>query len=209
MYERMTFWYWLGYNLSKLLARTLCSFRVVHPENIIEEGPAIFAMNHASNLDPPLAGICCQRAIFYLGKKELLDWPLLGPIFPQLNVIPVDAKNDRSALKAAIRVVKAGGGILIFPEGSRTLDGALQPARPGVGMLVAKTGAPVVPMRVFGSFEALPPGGNRFRRVPVTVVVGAPLRFPPVEGADRDAYKKISDRIMDAIAGLKRPEEEI
>ncbi len=206
LHERMTFWYLLGYSLSKLIARGVFDYRVVHPERIIEQGPAIFAMNHASYLDPPLAGICCQRAIYYLAKKELLDWPVLGPIFPDLNVIPVDSKNaDRSALKGLIRVVRAGGGALIFPEGARSLDGRLQPARPGIGMVVAKTLAPVVPMRVFGSFEAFPPGATRVRRVPITVVVGEPLRFAGEELEGREAYQKTSDRIMDAIACLEIP----
>ena len=79
----------------------------------------------------------------------------------KLNVIPVDQEGgDRSALKALIRLLRAGHGVLVFPEGSRTLDGNLQPALPGVGFVIAKTLAPVVPMRIFGAHEALPRGGE-------------------------------------------------
>ena len=113
----MTVWYWFGYSLSKAIAKTFFHYLVIGAENMIEEGPCIIAANHCSNLDPPLVGIACKRAIHYLGKKSLLDWPVLGPIFPQLNVIPVDQKNAaRSALMGAIRVVKSGGAVLIFPE---------------------------------------------------------------------------------------------
>jgi 1-acyl-sn-glycerol-3-phosphate acyltransferase len=204
----MTFWYLLGYSLSRGIAKTLFRYRVIGAENIIEEGPAVFAANHASFLDPPLAGIASRRGVHYLARKTLLDWPILGPILPELNVIPVDQENaDRSALMASIRVVRQGGAIVVFPEGSRTLDGNLQPAQPGVGLIVAKTGAPVVPMRLFGSFEAFPRGRAKLRLVPITVVVGKPLFFTSEETSGRDAYQKTSDRIMDAVAALEIPEK--
>jgi 1-acyl-sn-glycerol-3-phosphate acyltransferase len=204
MQQRMTCWYLLGYSLSKAIAKTFFHYRVIGAENMIEEGPCIIAANHCSYLDPPLVGVACQRAIHYLARKSLLDIPVLGPILPQLNVIPVDQKNaDRSALMGAIRVVRNGGAVLIFPEGSRSPDGKLQPAQPGIGMIVAKTGAPVVPVRVFGSFEAFPRGRVTPRRVSITAIVGEALRFSAEEGADRATYKKISDCIMDTIADLK------
>ncbi len=204
MQQRMTFWYLLGYSLSKAIAKTFFSYRVIGAENIIEEGPAIIAPNHASFLDPPLAGVACKRAIHYLARKSLLDWPIMGPLMPEWNVIPVDPKNaERSALMGIIRVIRAGGAALIFPEGTRTPDGRLQPAQPGIGMIVAKTGAPVVPMRIFGSFDAFPRDRKTPRRVPITVVVGPPLRFEEGYLDGRGAYQKISDRVMDAIAGLK------
>ncbi len=200
----MTFWYLLGSSLSLAVGRAFFDYRVVGAENIIEKGPAILAANHASFLDPPLAGVASRRAIHYLARKSLLDWPVLGPILPELNVIPVDQKNaERSALMGLIRVIRAGGAALIFPEGSRTPDGNLQPAQPGIGLIVAKTGAPVVPMRIFGSFEAFPRDRWWPRRVPVTVVVGPALHFAPEECSDRAAYQKISHRIMDAVADLK------
>src|SRR5437764_13242234 len=99
-------WYWLGYNLSKLLARTLFSFRVIGRERIPKTGGFVLAMNHESFLDPPLAGICCDRDIHFLARKSLLEWPILGPIFPQLNVVPVNQERaDMSALKIVIKLV--------------------------------------------------------------------------------------------------------
>lgn len=201
----MTCWYLLGYSLSKALAKTLFHYRVVGAENLPEEGPCIIAANHCSYFDPPLVGVAFRRAIHYLARKTLLDIPVLGPILPQLNVIPVDQQNaDRSALMGAIRVVRDGGAVLIFPEGTRSPDGRLQPGQPGIGLLAAKTGAPVVPARVFGSFEAFPRGGRFPRRVPISVVVGRPLRFPDDGASDRGRYQKTSDRIMDAVAALQR-----
>lgn len=201
----MTSWYVFGYNLTQLLARVFFRFRVVHREKVIQDGPVILAMNHESYLDPPLAGIACRRAIYYLARKTLLEIPLLGPILPKLNVIPVDQEgNDRSALKALIRALKAGHGVLVFPEGSRTLDGQLQPGLPGVGFVIAKTLAPVVPMRIFGAHEALPREGGKLRLRPITIVVGDPIRFTAedVAGNGRQVYPRLSQRVMDAIAQL-------
>ena len=201
MQQRMTFWYLLGYSLSKTLAKTFFNYRVIGAENIIEEGPCIIAANHCSYLDPPLVGVACKRAIHYLARKSLLDVPILGPILPELNVIPVDQKNaDRSALMGAIRVIRNGGAVLIFPEGTRSPDGNLQPAQPGIGMIVAKTGAPVVPVRISGSFEAFPRGASWPHLAPVRISVGPALYFEGSEADERGLYQKTSDRIMDAIA---------
>lgn len=202
----MSPWYVFGYNLTGLIARIFFRFRVLHPERVIQEGPVILAMNHESYFDPPLAGIACRRAIYFLARKSLLDIPLLGRVLPKLNVIPVDQEGgDRSALKALIRALRADQGVLVFPEGSRTLDGNLQPASPGVGFVIAKTLAPVVPMRIFGAHRALPRGGGKLRLCPITIVVGEPLRFSAVdlEGSGREVYQGLSERVMSAIAALE------
>jgi len=200
----MTFWYLLGYSLSKGIAKTFFNYRVAGAENLIEEGPCIVAANHCSYLDPPLVGVAFRRGIHYLARKTLLDWPVLGPIFPQLNVIPVDQKNaDRSALMGTIRVVREGGAVLIFPEGTRSPDGKLQAGQPGIGMIAAKTGAPVLPARIAGSFEAFPRGdtGRGLRAVPISVSFGPPLQFKAATG--RADYAQIGVEVMQAIARIQ------
>jgi 1-acyl-sn-glycerol-3-phosphate acyltransferase len=173
---------------------------------MIQSGPVIVAMNHQSYLDPPLAGNACDRAIYFLARRSLLTVPVLRWLLPKLNVIPVNQEGiDRSALKALIQVIKAGNGALVFPEGSRTLDGNLQPGLPGIGLVIAKTLAPVVPMRIFGAHEALPRGGGRMRFRSITVVVGEPIHFTASDLQDRgkDVYARLSQRVMDAIAALR------
>src|SRR4029079_4006801 len=203
--RRMNFYYWVGYHLSRLTGRLLFRFRVIHRERMIQSGPVILAMNHQSYLDPPLAGSTCDRAIYFLARRTLLDVPLLGWVLPKLNVIPVNQEGvDRSAIKAVIRVLQAGNGVLVFPEGSRTLDGNLQPALPGLGLIIAKTLAPVVPMRIFGAREALPRGGGRLRFSRITIVVGHPIYFTAqdVKDGGKEIYAQLSQRVMDAIAAL-------
>jgi len=173
---------------------------------MINEGPVILASNHQSYLDPPLVGNAADRAIYFLARNTLLNVPLLGRILPKLNVIAVDQEgNDRSALKALIRILRSGNGALVFPEGSRTLDGKLQPALPGLGLVIAKTLAPVVPMRIFGADKALPRGSGRLRLHPITVVVGEPIRFTAadLEPAGKQLYARLSNRVMEAIAAIK------
>ena len=199
-------YYFTVYHFTRFIARVFFRYQVIHPERIIQNGPVILAMNHQSYLDPPLAGIACDRAIYFLARKTLLDAPLLGWILPKLNVVPVDQEgNDRSALKAVIRILRAGHCTIIFPEGSRTLDGNLQPALPGIGLVIAKTLAPVVPMRIFGAHEALPRGRSTLRFCPITIVVGESIHFTPadIECGGRDIYQKLGQRVMDAIAALR------
>jgi 1-acyl-sn-glycerol-3-phosphate acyltransferase len=198
-------YYWLGYNLSRLIGRLFFRLRIIHRERMIQTGPVILAMNHQSYLDPPLAGIACDRAIYFLAKRTLIDVPVLGWLLPKLNVIPVNQEGiDRSAIKALIRVLKSGNAALVFPEGARTLDGNLQPAQPGVGLVIARTLAPVIPMRIFGAHEALPRGGGGLHFVPITVVIGEPIFFSEadLQSSGKNLYGQLSQRVMDAIAAL-------
>jgi 1-acyl-sn-glycerol-3-phosphate acyltransferase len=172
---------------------------------MINHGPVILASNHESYLDPPLVGSVADRAIFFLARKTLLAGPFFGWLLPKLNVIPVDQEGgDRSALKALIRILKAGEGTLVFPEGERTLDGRLRPALPGLGFVIAKTLAPVVPMRIFGARDAWPRGSARVRFRRITVVVGEPIYFTAadLQPPGKDIYQRLSQRVMDAIAAL-------
>jgi 1-acyl-sn-glycerol-3-phosphate acyltransferase len=200
-------YYWVCYNLLKLIGRIFFRLRYVHRERMIDHGPVILAANHQSFLDPGFAGAASHRAIYFLARRTLLDGPFLGWLLPKLNVIPVDSETgkDRTALKALIRILRAGQGTLVFPEGQRSPDGNLQPAQPGLGLVIAKTLAPVVPIRMFGAYEAWPIHEKWPRPGRITVVVGEPIHFteqdllPP----GKDLYLRLSQRVMDAIAALE------
>jgi 1-acyl-sn-glycerol-3-phosphate acyltransferase len=204
----MTPLYRIGYTLCNLVGKVAFDFKVYGRENLIEDGAAILASNHQSYLDPPCIGMACRNDIYYLARNTLYQRPLIGPLLKRLNTVPVDRdRGDVSSIKAIIRLLRSGHRVIIFPEGTRSSDGKLQPARAGLGMIIAKTLAPVVPVRVFGSFEALPRvGGLKLR--PVSVVVGKPMRFSEdaLKG-DRDVYQKLSNQVMEKIAGLELPAE--
>lgn len=206
--QSMNLVYNIGYTLSRWVATLLLSYRTHGAEKIPSEGGVILAANHTSFFDPPLVGIASQRAMWYLARKTLLDWPVLGPIFPSLNVIPVDRDgNDRTALKAIIRLLQDGEGVVLFPEGTRSPDGRLQRGKPGIGMIIAKSLAPVVPVRVFGAYEAYPKGAKSLQPTQVHVCFGDPLYFAAEECAanSRELYQELSDRVMAAIAAIADP----
>lgn len=206
--QSMNITYNIGYTLSRWLATVFYSYRAVGAENIPPDGPVILAANHTSFFDPPLVGIASKRAMWFLARKSLLDWPVLGPIFPAINVIPVDRDgNDRSALKNIIHLLDQGEGVVLFPEGTRSLDGKLQKAQPGLGMIVAKTLAPVVPSRVFGAFEAFPKGARGLGAGQISVCFGQPLYFNKKEHgqASRENYQAISDAVVAAIGRIPAP----
>jgi 1-acyl-sn-glycerol-3-phosphate acyltransferase len=200
--------YWFCRASAALVARTVFRYRAFGQENIVEDGPAIMAANHQSYLDPPLIGVTCRNELYYMARKTLFEKKLLGPLISRVNAFPVDlSRGDLAAVRTIINLLKDGHRTVIFPEGTRSRDGKIQPARPGIGMIIAKTLVPVVPMRIFGSFEAWPKGG-KIRPHRVTVVVGKPMRFSneDLNGSSREAYQRISERVLATIAAIEKPE---
>jgi 1-acyl-sn-glycerol-3-phosphate acyltransferase len=199
--------YWVGYAFCKTVAKVAFQYQAFGQENIIEDGPAIMAANHQSYLDPPLVGITCRAELYFLARKTLFENKFVGPILSRVNALPVDLSGaDLTAVRTIINLLRQGHRTVIFPEGTRSLTGEIQQARPGIGMIIAKTLAPVVPMRIFGSFEAWPKGG-KIRLSPVMVVVGKPIRFKKEDFVvkSREVYQKISEQVLTTIAAIERP----
>jgi len=178
---------------------------------IPRDGPVILAANHASNLDVPVIGSWLiprlGRRIHWLGKKELFDWPVIGWIAANGGVHPVDrGAADVEAFRLAQRILDEGHVLFVFPEGTRSPDGALQAARDGIALLALRTGAPIVPIGISGSDRVWPKG----QRLPhpggrVTVRIGRPFRpsdeLPPGT-ARSDAKRLTTGLIMGRIADL-------
>ena len=182
------------------------SLRVSGTRLFPKRGPYIVAANHLSNLDPILVGCFCPPFVSPMAKLELFSTPFMNWFLRSVNAIPLDrSRGDLSAFKAAFHVLETGGSLLMFPEGTRSPDGGFQKANPGVGMLVAKTGAAVVPCRVQGTFDALPKNSKKMRRTRISLTFGAPLTFaPPLPGQSaKEHYQTIGDRIMESIAALQ------
>jgi 1-acyl-sn-glycerol-3-phosphate acyltransferase len=179
-------------------------------------GAVILASNHASFLDPPLVGSGVRRGINYLARENLFRFPVMGWVLRQWQVVPVDRDGGGAAgLRAILDRLLSGGAIILFPEGTRTRDGKLQPARSGIGLTVIKSTAPVVPIRVFGTFEAY----GRHWRFPrprqVAVKYGQPMRFAQLRAEAmacskprlKEIYQQVADEIMVAIAKLEPYED--
>ena len=206
--------YRIAWNLFRLAYSTYFHWRVRGTENVPLTGPVILASNHASFLDPPLIGAALKRDLNYLGRESLFRFPVVGRILRSWNSVPVDRDGGGArGLRVILDRLLAGGGIILFPEGTRTPDGSLQPARSGIGLAVIKTEAPVVPVRVFGTFEAYGRHLTFPRPKRVSVVYGKPIDFSALRAEAKTCpkdrlkqiYQEVADRIMAEIALLKAP----
>ena len=207
----MKFWYFLGWTVSRIVFKLYFRFRVYDAQNVPLSGPVILAANHASYLDPPLVGSGLHRPINYLARATLFSvWPF-GWLLRQLNSVPVDRDGGGAAgLRAILDRLLAGGGIILFPEGTRTRDGKLQPARSGIGLTVIKSVAPVVPVRVFGTYEAFGRRHKFPRPHRVAVKYGKPMLFEALRQEAKtcpkprlkEIYQQVADQIMAEIECL-------
>lgn len=201
----MNFTYWLGKRLFHEAARGLFDLRIIGEEKMRFAGPALIACNHVSFLDPPFIGQAFDEPIHYFARKTLFDHPVAGWILREWQSIPIDRdKPDASSLKATIRFLRQGEKVLIFPEGTRSPDGTLQPAEAGVGLFIAKSKAPVLPIRIFGSYEAYPRGAKTLRPARITLVVGD-LWHPDLDSYQKEGkelYQALAQDVMQRIAEL-------
>lgn len=197
--------YWIGHRLFRAMARGFYDFRIVGAENLRFEGSAIVAANHVSFLDPPFIGQAFDEPLYFFARKTLFDHPLAGWLLKEWQSIPIDRdKPDTASLKATIRLLKSGKKVLMFPEGTRSPDGSLQPAEAGVGLFLAKTGAPVLPVRIFGTYEAYPRGARFLRPSSITLVVGRKYQpeLPAGVPHSRELYQTLADDVMQRISSL-------
>ncbi len=187
---------------------TLFRGEIVGLGNVPSNGPFLLAANHASFLDPPLVGCHVPRQISFFARKTLWRGGLASWWLNAVGCIPVDRDgSDVAAIKNVLRALSASRALVVFPEGTRSADGQLQPPKAGVGLIACRAQVPVVPARIFNSHRAL--GRDQALRLgtPVSVVYGRPL--VPTEyddpAAGKERYQRASEKIMAAIAALELP----
>ena len=210
--------YRLGWCSFRFLFAVYFRWRVYHPERVPRYGPVILAANHASYLDPPLVGAAIHRDIHYLARASLFRLPGVGALLRAVNAVPVDRDGGAGGgrgLRVILNRLAGGGGVILFPEGTRTRDGRLQPPRSGIGLAVIKSDAPIVPVRTFGTYDAF----SRHTRIPrphrVAVKFGTPLRFELLRAEAKNCpksrlkeiYQEVADEIMSAIIRLEPCED--
>lgn len=204
--------YFIGWHLFRVVFATYFRWRVCNPERVPAEGAVILAANHASFLDPPVVGVGLRRPIHYLARESLLRFPVIRTLLYSWNAVPVDrdgggAKGLRNILDRLV----SGGGIVMFPEGTRTHDGELQFAHSGIGLIVIKSIAPVVPVRTFGTYEALGRRDRFPRPYKIAVKYGKPIMYENLrkEAATcskirkKEIYQEVAADIMTQIGSLE------
>ena len=180
------------------------------------DGPDLLVANHVSNADPPLIGSfvtpALGRRIYWLGKQEALDWPIVGTFIELNAVIGIErGAADVDAFRTAKRVLDEGHVLIVFPEGTRSPTGQLQEAKEGTTILALRTGARIVPIGVSGTRPVWPRGQKlpHPTRGRVTLRVGEPFTVSaPGAGAQRRAAQvAATTMIMGRIAALLPPDQ--
>ena len=183
--------FWFG-----LILRT----RVIGAENIPKEGAFILAANHVSNWDPPFLGTFIAREVNYMGKEELFKNPIMAWICRALHVFPVKrGAADKTAIKTAVKILKDGKCLGIFPEGTRSKTGKLGKAESGVSLIAAMTKAQIIPAAIVDTEKIF----SKEKFLPrLAVVYGKPMKFSG-STKDKEALANFAQDIMSAIAKLK------
>lgn len=192
------------YKIFKMLCRLwfgmILRTRVIGLENIPKDGAFILAANHVSNWDPPFLGTFMTREVCYMGKEELFKNPVMAWACRNLHVFPVKrGAADKTAIKTAVKILKDGKCLGIFPEGTRSKTGKLGKAEAGVSLIAAMTKAPIIPAAIVNT-EKIFSKEKFFPRL--AVVYGTPLQFTG-STKDKEALAAFAQSIMNEIAKLK------
>lgn len=196
----------LFYSVSRESLRLFFSLFYSHeshlPKEGIYSGGAIIAANHASFFDPPLIAISWPEPIHFLARKELFKPFLLRSVITGLNAHPLGGKHDLSSLKLACKLLQEGKKVLVFPEGTRSVDGEIANFRNGIGLLAKKSGCPVIPAYIHGSFDLWP----RTRKLPrlwkqkTACIFGSPIYLTD---SDAEGQELLAKRVKEEIELLK------
>nr|WP_238942679.1 lysophospholipid acyltransferase family protein [Planococcus beigongshangi] len=171
----------------------LYRFEVKGTEKFPQQGGILLCSNHIHALDPPVVGMTSPRTVHFMAKEELFKVPVLGRILPQVNAFPVKrGMSDREALRSALRILKNGDVVGLFPEGTRSDDGVLKKGLSGAGFFALRGNADVMPCAIIGPYKA-------FRKV--KVVYGEPILMEPYRERKASA-DEVTLVIMESIQKL-------
>lgn len=171
-------------------------------ENIPKKGPVILAGNHMNIAEVPLISSHVPRRIVWMAKKELFETPVLGLMYVLSGEIPVKRyEADLKALRLSLRALNRGHVLGMFPEGTRSKDAQLHAAEPGTALIALRSGAPIVPMAVWGTENIRLPR-DFFRRTHVNLRIGKPFSLPQMKRASKEDIANGSNEIMKRIAEL-------
>ncbi len=200
----MRVWYSLCRGTTRAIMGGFFGLSVSGEQNVPETGGLLIVANHLSFLDPPVVAIALAREIHFLARKTLFKPGGFGWLISSLNSIPIDQENpDMNGLRLVIKRCQEGHAVLIFPESTRSHDGFLQPGHPGAGLVAIKAGVPILPVRIFGTYEALPRNHKGLRFHPLHVSIGPTFKLEPSAKGDKTAYQRAVDEIMRRIGNLE------
>lgn len=176
----------------------------VGAENMPKTGGVLVVPNHASFIDPTTIASGFDREVHFLAKRELFKGAL-GRFLQKVNTHPISRSGvDRTALKLCIDLLSQGKALMLFPEGTRTKDGEIQPIRPGAAMIASQAGVPLLPVFIDGSLEVMGTDAKFPKRRKVIVYVGKIIELPEKGSlSSKEYYDLISDEIYNRLKALK------
>ncbi len=188
---------------SRLIMKTIFSpVRVTGLEKIDQSKPQVYAVNHASALDIPLLYVYLPFQFRIVFKKELLSYPIVGWHLKRSGQVCINQQNPAASIgsiRSALKTLKGGMPLVIFPEGGRTPDGQVKPFLPGAFFLAIKAQVDVVPVALVGTYELLPMNTYHIKPRPLEMRVGAPISTAGLKGHDIEV---LSAKVQRAVEGL-------
>ncbi len=172
-------------------------------ENFPTDGPVIMVSNHISLWDPIVAGCSVPREVSYMAKDELFSNPILGPVIRGLKTFPVKrGQGDMSAIRNSLSILKQDKVLGLFPEGTRSKTGETQKALPGMVLLMEKSKAPIVPVKVYGTKDLITKGWGKFGKF--GVIIGQPLSPEQLKAPEDIENRRewVAERIMEVLDSL-------
>ena len=169
--------------------------------NVPKDGPLILAPNHFSQMDHFFAGVYLRRKIRFMAKSQLFGPPVLTYIYKHGGVFPIRrGHHDEEAIETARILVDQGEMLLIYAEGGRSRSQRLGEPKPGIGRIALETGAPIVPVAIYGSERARQ--WKRFRFPRITVQFGEPLSFPVEDAPGKERQMEAATEIFARVRAL-------
>ena len=209
-YTNNQFWtprslYRWGHRLTNIFCKTMGHLEVQGVHHIPKEGGVLLVSNHVSFLDPVIVGSAANREIHFMARSTAFDIPGIGKLISMYNAYPVNrGAPDLGALRKTISLLKAGNVVLMFPEGTRSVDGTLGRARDGACFIADRAGVPTIPVFHSGAERMLPRSSRRLRRAKLMVTFGEPLELiAEAFETRREMYQQMGNQIMEAIADLR------
>jgi 1-acyl-sn-glycerol-3-phosphate acyltransferase len=190
--------------LASWWARSICKAGGVEvvvstTEQLDPEKPYIFAANHQSQFDIFVLQGFLGVNFRWLAKKELFAVPVWGPAMRRAGYIPIDRSHGRQAIKSldeAAKKIAAGTSVIIFPEGTRSQDGKLHDFKAGAMILAIKSGVPIVPVAILGTYEILPKGKMMMTPGKVRIRMGHPIETKKYGSKDKHELAKVSQKAV-------------
>ncbi len=201
------FWYLAG-RLVQVASRDLFKLRVSGLENLPREGPFIICPNHQSYLDPPVVASTIPwpvfRRIFVVGTSEIFGAGLFRKIAQTFRLFPVDPdRNLVPAMRIGACGLRRGGVLLIYPEGERSVDGAVRRFKKGAAILSAHLHVPIVPVAIDGFYDAWPRGKGFQKLAPLTIRYGPPVYPPEKIAADPEqTYQEVIGEVRKRVIAM-------